>query len=59
MVSILGSCGILIIDFEEYLSDVLMEAKRRLKDKEKDFEDLSPLRWQHEREQVRDESTKA
>jgi transposase len=58
LLSILGSCRILSINVDEYLSEVLMESKRRLKAKEADFEDLTPWRWKQERDQARDDATK-
>lgn len=58
LLSILGSCRILSIDVDEYLNEVLMEAKRRLKAKERDFEDLTPWRWKEARNRERSDATK-
>ncbi|MBK8803389.1 MAG: transposase [Fibrobacteres bacterium] len=55
--SILGSCRILSINVDEYLTEILMEAKRRLKAEERDFEDLTQWRWKQERDKARDDAT--
>lgn len=59
LLSILGSCRIQSIDVDEYLTDVLMESKRRLKAKQPDFEDLTPWRWKQARDQAWIDATKA
>lgn len=59
LLSILGSCRILSIDVDEYLSDVLLESKRRLKAKENDFEDLTPWRWKQARDEAVAAATRA
>ena len=59
LLSILGSCRILSIDVDEYLADVLMVSKRRLKAKQTDFDDLTPWRWKEARDQAWNDATKA
>jgi hypothetical protein len=45
LISLVGTCKILDIDPNEYLLDVLMQAKARRRDKNADISDLTPARW--------------
>ena len=54
LLSLLGSCRLLSMDVDEYLQDVLMEAKRRRSGRSPDYEDLTPWRWKQARDEARE-----